>query len=121
MARGEKKMKVVAFLKKTPEARNEDVAKACGCSVPMVSIVRRDLGMASTRGRKKTGQNVSRKAPRLAAPLGGDVLKHLAASLEYVDSADAMLELLSHVEAAGGVGAVRSAIEFHHRLSEAIG
>jgi hypothetical protein len=124
MARGDKKAKVIAFLKKNPNAKNADIAKACGCSIPNVSVVKRDLGLTGSRGRKNTSKKarkkVTKKTPVISTTPSGDVLEHLPSALEYVDSAEAMLELLDHVEAAGGIEAVRSVLQFHQRLSEAI-
>jgi hypothetical protein len=125
MARGDKKAKIATYFKKNPGAKNGDVAKACGCSLPLVSVVKREMGLTGSRGRKTRSKNgVKRSAkrkPAFSATPAGDVLDHLAAALEYVDSADAMLELLDQVEAAGGIEAVRSALQFHQRISEAIG
>ena len=129
MARGDNKSKVASYLKKNPGVRNGDVAKACGCSLALVSVVRRELGLTGSRGRKtgskkgskKGGTRAAKKKPTISATPGSDMVDHLAAALEYVDSMDAMLELLDEVEAAGGIEAVRSAMQFHRRISEAIG
>lgn len=125
MARGDKKAKIASYLKKNPGAKNGDVATACDCSVPMVSVVKRELGLTGSRGRKAGGKKGGTRAVKMkptgSSTPGGDTLEHLAAALEYVDSADAMLELLDEVEAAGGIEAVRSALQFHQRISDAIG
>ncbi len=125
MVRGDKKAKIASYLKKNPGAKNGDVAKACGCSLPLVSVVKRELGLTRSRGRKtgkkKGGTGSAKRKPAVSATPGGDILDHLVAAMEYVDSADAMLELLAEVEAAGGIEAVRSALQFHQRISEAIG
>ncbi len=118
MARGDKKAKVIAYIRENPSAKNAEIAKACGCSVPMISVVKRELRNSGTRGSKNTSKKVAKKT---AIAVDANSIEHVAAALEYVDSADALLELLSHVEAAGGVVAVESALEFHHRLSELIG
>jgi hypothetical protein len=125
MARGDKKAKIASYLKKHPDAKNGDIAKACGCSLPLVSVVKREQGLTGSRGRKtrgkKAGIRSAKKKPTISEMPGGDRLDHVVTAMEYVDSADAMLELLEEVEAAGGIEAVRSALQFHQRISEAIG
>ena len=61
MARGDKKAKVAKYLKDHPDAKNGDTAKACGCSVPMVSSVKRELGLTRGSTRRKA---LRRKAAR---------------------------------------------------------
>ncbi len=121
MARGDKKQKVIAYLKKNPDAKNADIAKACGCSVPMISVVKRDLGLTGSRGRKKVSKKVAKKSIAAGTTVDANSIEHVAAALEYVDSADALLDLLDQVEAAGGIDAVKSALDFHQRLSDAMG
>jgi hypothetical protein len=125
MARGDKKTSVASYLQKHPDAKNGDVAQACGCSVPMVSVVRRELGLtgsARKKGRTTKGKRAMTKRTRVIANAPSqELLEHLAAALKYVDSSDALLELLDHVEAAGGIESIRSALDFHDRLSQAMG
>ena len=125
MARGDKKAKVAKYLKDHPEAKNADTAKACGCSVPMVSAVKRELGLTRGSSKKKSSKKAekgpAKSAPVVSASPNPEVFENLVSALEYVDSADAMLEILDHIEAAGGIETVRVTLTFHHRLIEAIG
>ena len=121
MAYGDKKVKVIAYLKKKPDAKNADIAEACGCSVPMISVVKKELGLSGSPGRKKASKKVAKKSATVGTAMDANSIDHVASALEYVDSADALLELLDHVEAAGGIAAVKSALDFHQRLTEAIG
>lgn len=126
MARGDKKAKVTKYLKDHPDAKNGDTAKACGCSVPMVSSVKRELGLTRGSSKKRSSKKArrgptKRSTPIVSATPNPEEFDHLVSALEYVDSADAMLEIMDHIEGAGGIEAVRSTLSFHHRLNEAIG
>ena len=82
MAHGDKKAKVIAYLKKNPSAKNADVAKACGCSIPMISVVKRDLGLSSPRGTKKTNKKVQKKAATVETAVDANSIEHVAVALE---------------------------------------
>ncbi|MBX3422987.1 MAG: hypothetical protein KF752_15640 [Pirellulaceae bacterium] len=101
------------YLKKNPKATMVEITKACQCSQPTVSQVKRSMGLTRIPKRLKAGGS--------NGGLSEAQMAQLHATIKLVGSSDKLISVIEAIESVGGIHAVRGALHTYHRLQEVFG
>jgi hypothetical protein len=91
----------------------QDIANACSASVPTVSAIKEEMGLRRGSTPAQSPVAASRSAPAISEDDSAD---HLREAIKLASSYSGLIEILDHVEAAGGIQSFKESLKQYERL-----